>query len=54
MVAYIDLNPARVGLVRALKTHKSYGADAKCWDQGVALKYHLFALLKFLVVKIEY
>jgi len=35
---------ARAGLVRAVKAHKGYGADAKYWDQGVAKEYRMLLL----------
>ena len=35
---------ARAGLVRALKAHKGYAADAKHWNEGVAKEYRMLLL----------
>jgi len=35
---------ARAGLVRALRAHKGYGADAQYWNQGVAKEYRMLLL----------
>jgi len=35
---------ARAGLVRALRAHKGYDADARYWNQGVAQEYRMLLL----------
>jgi REP element-mobilizing transposase RayT len=37
---------ARAGLVRALRAHKGYGADAKYWNLGVAKEYRMLLLVE--------